>query len=192
MRKIINSGLIICSIAIGIASCSDEPTVPKPKGYFRISVPPHEYDTLPQKLPYNFFKNKAGKWEVNKRNPLWGDIYYPSLRARIQITYKPVENNIDTLLAESQKLAFKHTVKASGMREMVFENKESKSYGLLYEINGNAASPYQFFITDSTEHFIRGAVYFFSSPNADSLKPATEFIEQDVKTLMESVKWRNN
>lgn len=181
----------MCAIGLAMVSCGDEPSMPKPKGYFRITVPTHEYDTLPQALPYNFFKNKAGKWEVNKRNPLWGDIYYPTLRARIQITYKPVDNNIDTLLAESQKLAFKHTVKASGMREMVFENKASKSFGLLYEINGNAASPYQFFITDSTQHFIRGAVYFFSSPNADSLKPATEFIEQDVKTLMESVKWRN-
>lgn len=192
MKKIISRVIIFWVTALALSSCGDEPTVPKPKGYFRISVPTHEYDTLPNFLPYNFYKNKAGEWQVNKHNPLWGDIYYPSLRARIQITYKPVKNNIDTLLAESQKLAFKHTVKASGMREKVFENKNTHSFGLLYEINGNAASPYQFFITDSTHHFIRGAVYFFSAPNADSLKPATMFIENDVKALMESVKWRDN
>lgn len=178
--------IAIASLAM---SCDNDPPTPKPQGYFRIGVPTLEYSALDLGLPYGFEINQSALWEPNPRNPLWGDVYYKGLRSRIQLTYKPVANNLDTLMMESQKLAFKHTVKASGMGEQQFSNPESRVYGMLYQINGNAASPLQFYITDSTNHFLRGAVYFFSTPNADSLAPAVDFMREDVIHLIETAHW---
>lgn len=170
-------------------SCTQEPATPKPQGYFRIGLPSFEYRSLDGDYPYGFDYNQSALWETNPKKKLWGDIHYPSLKSRIQLTYKPVRNNLDTLLMESQKLAFKHTVKASGMSEQPFADLKNQVYGMLYKINGNAASPIQFYITDSTDHFLRGAVYFFSTPNADSIQPAVNFMVEDVFHLIETTHW---
>ncbi len=188
-----NKALYTLIVSALLTACTSEPTTPKPKGYFRIGVPEFSYEALAEEsntnMPYGFEINTAAQWETNPRQELWGDVYYPSLRSRIQLTYKPVDGNLDTLMMESQKLAFKHTVKASGMGEQQFINPEAKVYGMLYQINGNAASPLQFYITDSTHHFLRGAVYFFSTPNADSLQPAVDFMKEDVIHLIETAHW---
>ncbi len=127
-----------------------------------------------------------------KRQDCWVDIHYPSLRAMIQITYKPIENdNLDTLLNDMHNLVFRHTVKADGIEEKQFFNDQTKTYGTLYKLHGDAATHTQFFITDSINHFLRGVVYFDAVPNEDSLKPVNQYMYDQAIRLMETVTWQD-
>lgn len=167
--------------------------MPKPQGYFRISLADKGYTTYTGACPYSFeYANDAviGKDSTPNAEPCWINIDYPKLKARIYISYKPVTNNIATLLEDTRTMVYKHTVKADDIEEKAFTNPETHTYGNMYEIGGNAASSVQFFVTDSTRHFVRGALYFNCSPNADSLAPVIEHIKKDVVRMMETMVWK--
>jgi gliding motility-associated lipoprotein GldD len=106
------------------------------------------------------------------------------------MSFKELDNNVVQYQEESRKMAFKHSVKASGIGERPIENKSEKVYGILYEIGGNAASSIQFHVTDSTRYFLRGSLYFYAEPNADSLAPSLNFIQKDITHLIETFKWK--
>lgn len=171
-------------------ACNEEYS-PKPKGYFRITFPSAEYQAFEEDCPYQFEYNQAAK--LKSKGPCWYDITYPELKATLQITYREVtENNLDTLLAEGHRLAYKHTVKADGIDEKLYLNDEDRVYGLLYQLKGDAATSLQFFMTDSTQHFLRGVLYYYASPNADSLKPVNGFMRTEMMHLIESLQWENS
>ena len=174
-----------------LTGCKEENT-PKPRGYFRLDVPGTSYSRFtPSGCPYSFDMNSAARWIDKSR--CWGDIYYPSIRARMQLTYKPVTpQNLDTLLRDGQELALKHQVKADGMQERLYENPGKSVYGILYRIQGDAATSTQFFVTDSVNHFLRGVLYFYAPPNADSLKPVNDFMYDETTRLIESLQWQNS
>ena len=110
----------------------------------------------------------------------------------MQLTYKPVNpDNLDTLLRDGQELAMKHQVKADGMQERLYQNPEQSVYGILYRIQGDAATSTQFFVTDSVDHFLRGVLYFYAPPNADSLKPVNDFMYDETVRLVETLQWQN-
>ncbi len=113
--------------------------------------------------------------------------------ANVQFTYKPIANaeQLGQILNEAQDLAYKHTVKAEGIGEKLYQNADKKMYGILYSMQGNAASSTQFFVTDSANHFLRGVLYFYSVPNADSLKPVNEYMYNEMVQLIESLEWKN-
>ncbi|MGB0175915.1 MAG: gliding motility lipoprotein GldD [Owenweeksia sp.] len=173
------------------AACKEEYT-PKPRGYFRLNVPDTGYSRFtPSGCSYSFEMNSAARW-IDKSS-CWGDIYYPSIKARMQLTYKPVTpENLDTLLRDGQELALKHQVKADGMREREYLNPENAVYGILYQIQGDAATSSQFFVTDSANHFLRGVLYFYAPPNADSLRPVNDFMYDETVRLIESLQWQNS
>lgn len=179
-------------LAFAFGGCN-EPPAPKPVGYYRITPPPKEYKVLEEApgCPYTFKHNTSAHWEKNKHDSCWGDLVYPRLRARIQLTYRRVEGNLDTLLRESQDLAYSHTVKADGIREQVYSNTENDVHGMLFRMQGDVATATQFFVTDSTNHFLRGVVYFYAPPNADSLRPVNEYMAGEVVHLMETTRWKN-
>jgi gliding motility-associated lipoprotein GldD len=189
MKKIEYTVLIL--ILIGMVACENEPVQPKPRGYFRIETPAHEYSKLDISCPFTFDQNTHSRWIVDKKDSCWGDVYYPSLKATLQLTYKDVGDQLETLLKDSQDLAFRHTVKADGIRETQYTNPLHQTYGMYYRIQGDAASPIQFYLTDSTQHFLRGALYFYSTPNEDSLKPVIQYMEEEIIRLMESAEWKN-
>lgn len=173
-----------------LASCSD-PAVPKPTGYFRIGLPAREYRALESDCPFTFDYNHAAVVEGKPQN-CWMDVVYPRLRARIQLTYKSLnEVPLDTLLEDAHYLAFKHSVKADGIQEKLYTNREKQVYGLMYLMAGNAASTSQFFVTDSTRHFLRGVLYYYAEPNRDSIAPVDAFMQEEMARLMESLAWRN-
>lgn len=161
---------------------------PKPFGYFRIDTPEKEYQRLSENCPYSFEYNTSAK--LKSKNNCWFDIRYPDLKATLQLTYREVsENNLDTLLQEGHDLAYNHTVRADGIDERLFQNRESKVYGLMYSLKGDVATSLQFYMTDSTNHFLRGVLYYYASPNADSLQPANQFMEGELVHLIETLKW---
>ena len=105
--------------------------------------------------------------------------------------YKPVKNNLDSLIESSRKFVDKHISKASSIKEKSYENIDNNIYSIVYNIKGNeVASPYQFFATDKNNHFLRGALYFNMQPNNDSLAPVIEFIEKDIDHLINTLKWK--
>ncbi|MEK6614728.1 MAG: gliding motility lipoprotein GldD [Bacteroidota bacterium] len=128
----------------------------------------------------------------NNSEPCWKNIVYPRFRAELNLSYKHIENgsNLEKYLDDSWMLATKHQMKASGMPETPIKRDSAKVYGLMFEIEGNAASNLQFYVTDSTHHFLRGALYFFAYPNCDSLAPVIDFIKKDVERMISTLKWK--
>jgi len=181
----------VFATSIILLGCKNEYT-PKPRGYFRIDFPEKDYTLTPDFLPYRFeYPKYAALVKQNKNNEekYWIDIAYPKQKAIIHFSYKAIDNNLATYLSDSRNFAYKHTIKADAISESRFENHGKKTFGILYEIQGDAASNLQFFLTDSTTHFIRGALYFNVAPNKDSLAPVIDFIEQDIVHIMETFEW---
>lgn len=181
-------------------SCTEAP-VARPDGFMRIGLPSTEaYAPLNEAAPFGLDINAQAKvivkevlteegTEQAREGEYWLDIVYPSILSTVQFTYKPVNNNLEALVRDAQQLAYKHTVKASGMREQFFEYRDKKVYGLYYELSGASATTTQFYATDSTEHFLRGVLYHYSAPNADSLAPVTQFMREEILQLISTLNW---
>lgn len=177
--------LTLCSFFI-FMSCNND-TLPKPKAYLSLEYPNKEYQKLPISRPFTFDVLKTTIIIDEKNN--WLKIKYPNLKASIDITYRPVKNNMKELITEAEKLVFKHAVKAEQIVPKDFTNFDKRVFGSLYEITGNAASHLQFHVTDSTDNFIKGSLYFYAKPNYDSILPAVDYIKKDVLRLVESIEW---
>lgn len=175
-------------LMLAFSACGDD-TLPKPVGYLHLSYPPKSYHSLDFEKPYQF--EISNQVSVINQPKGWLKITYPKLKATIDITYRPVENNLSEILIEAEKLVFKHTIKADEILTKDYENRENQVFGTLYAINGNAASNLQFHATDSTAHFIKGSLYFYAKPNFDSLLPAVTYIKEDILRLMETLEWKN-
>ncbi|NLA24678.1 MAG: gliding motility lipoprotein GldD [Bacteroidales bacterium] len=180
--------LIIGGLLIIIISCKQNYT-PKPYGYFRIDLPKKEYKKHESEMPFSFEVPNYAFVINDSINKEWSNIDFPLNNARIYMTYKNVENNFSILSEEAREFVYKHTVKADAIKESYYGNEDEKVYGILYDIKGNAASSVQFFLTDSTKHFVRASLYFNNVPNKDSLAPVIEFIREDIVHLIETFAW---
>lgn len=175
-------------------SCNQD-YIPKPHGYFRIDFPGKNYHQIDSAaLPYKF--DVPGYSKVVPDNdrltePYWINLKIPAHKAEVHLSYKKVQNNLAKLLEDSRTLAYKHSIKADAINERIFVNSEKKVYGTIYMIDGNAASPLQFYLTDSTRNFLRGALYIREVPNIDSLRPVIDFLTPDVIRLIETTEWKH-
>ena len=164
-----------------------EDVLPKPKAYLSLEYPKKTYKKLNLNRPYSFKIATIAKVIDEANN--WLKIKYPNLKASIDLTYRPVKNNIEELLSEAEKLVFKHTVKAEQILPKDFVNLDKRVFGSMYEITGNAASHIQFHVTDSTKNFLKGSLYFYAKPNYDSILPAVAYIKEDILHLVETLEW---
>ncbi len=195
-RIIIALSLIaIALVAFLVLQSGREVGIPKPRGYFRIEFPEKTYTTFESSCPLSMELPNYSKVEIVRNqgsdDSCWFNIYYPRYKARIHCTYLPVGNNLEGMIRDAYGMAASHEVKASGMRRTLLSDEERKVYGLLYDIEGDAASQVQFFMTDSTSHFFRGSLYFFNPPNPDSIAPVLSFIREDILHIGETIRWRN-
>jgi gliding motility-associated lipoprotein GldD len=122
--------------------------------------------------------------------PCWFNIEFPGYNAKIHLSYKTIEGNLPSVLEDSYTLTYNHTIKADAITETPYINEEDNIYGLLYDLKGNTATAIQFYVTDSIRHFLRGSLYFFASPNEDSLAPVIGFFREDIIHLIETLEWR--
>lgn len=197
INKIISIILLMVALAgiIAIPSCNNEYT-PKPRGYFRIALPEKKYNLLDSIYPYTFEYPAYARITNDPLSPEeknWINIEMPVFHGRIHISYKPLtdKNSLVKFTEDTRTLALKHMSKASGIRNIVIDDPGRKMYGLVYEINGmGAASPYQFYLTDSTTHWLRGSLYFDAIPNNDSLAPVIDFVKTDIQHLFETIRWK--
>lgn len=112
------------------------------------------------------------------------------MKATLYLTYLPVKNNLKSLLKDAEKLLDEHMIKASAAHDYTYENPHENIYGIITRLEGKTASNVQFHFTDSLHYFLQGALYFHSVPKPDSLRPAVDYIEKDIKHLAETLRWR--
>ena len=179
--------IIIILLVLTFTSCKDE-VLPKPAGFLRLDYPEAKYLNFENTCPFSFEMNETAV--IHGAQECGFTITYPKKKATIYLTYKPVNNNIEKLLRDAQKLTYEHVIKADDILEQPYLNPQKKVYGMFYQVNGNAATNSQFYVTDSTRHFITGSVYFYAKPNFDSIMPAASYIKNDMQRFMETLKWK--
>jgi len=166
---------------------------PKPKGYNRIDLPEAKYVKLKEKAPYTFELSAYTKVRPDSSKiaePYWFHVIYPDFDAEIQLTYKKVPNNktFDEFIEDSHILLNKHMERAYEIKDFVIKTP-SKKTAAVFELSGDVPSQFQFYISDSTTHFLRGALYFKTATKNDSLKPVIEFIKKDILHMLNTCEW---
>ena len=192
---------MLCSAALcaGLASChSRQHDTPKPQAYLRIDMPAHKYtvcDTAP--LPFTFERSSHSqlKWKENpdRSQDRWFTLEYPEYKGYVFLSYKRLHGakELRAQVDTTYRFVEDNFHYSSGVDENRLLDHQHCLYGTTYRLKGqNMASTYQFWLTDSTNHFLRGVLYIDVTPNNDSLAPVLEFIQTDMNHLMESVRWR--
>ncbi|TWO32116.1 gliding motility lipoprotein GldD [Seonamhaeicola sediminis] len=184
--------LILICVACG------EDYKPKPKAFLRLEYPEAKYVTSNIEVPFTFEANLLAKKislkKIEAPTESYGvNLEYPSLKGTIFLTYKAVEaneENLENFLRDAQKFTLEHTKKADEIPVTPYENSYQKVYGALSEVRGNVASPVQFYVTDSVNHFLTGSLYFYARPNYDSILPAANYLQKDIIHIMETINWK--
>lgn len=180
-----------------VVSCNSDYT-PKPRGYFKIQFPKKEYQVFNQPgYPYSFeypvyarvLKDSSFFGEATE-NPWWINIDFPQFNGRVYVSYKDVRNtSFDKLIKDAFTMTNKHTMKAYSIDNSLMSTPNN-IHGVFFEVGGEVATANQFFLTDSTRHFLRGALYFDATPNEDSLGIVNRFLIEDVRHLINTFKWK--
>ncbi|WP_449301363.1 gliding motility lipoprotein GldD [Pontibacter locisalis] len=178
-----------------MVACSAEYT-PKPKGFNRIDLPSQTYQSLQEEHPYQFEYSQHAKIRPDSSliaQPHWINIIYPNLGANVQLTYKELNNDpekLNDLIEDARKLTGKHQVKAYSIEETEVRIP-SGDVASVFELEGEVPSQFQFYVTDSTDHFLRGALYFRTATQNDSLAPVIDFVKKDIIHLLNTLKWKD-
>lgn len=177
-----------------VVGCGNNNFNPKPKGYNRIELVPAEYQMLADSFPFQMEYSTQAKilkdssWIAER---YWFDLYYEKLGANIQVTYKPVKNNRDLLeeyLMDSYKLTSEHKVKAYAIDESIITLNNGVKATVM-ELSGEVPTQFQFHVTDSTEHFLRCALYFKTATQNDSLRPVINYVKMDMLHMLNTLTW---
>ena len=189
--------LCLIFLAISVAACNS-PYTPRPQGYFKIDFPEHEYKQFDQPgYPYTFeypvYANvlkDSTFFEDKPENPYWINIDFPRFSGKIYISYKAIgRNDLNKLINDAFNMTYKHSTRATEIVDSAMRTPNGVS-GVFFSVGGNAATAKQFFVTDSVRHFLRGALYFDASPNEDSLGVVNNFLQEDMKHLINTFRWK--
>ncbi len=191
----------------------------KKKGYFKIDLPKHDYVSFDKPdFPYSFdypayaqVMKDSTYFDSNPENPWWINIDFPGLNARIFLSYKVIGgkamykikqpdgsykdstgiNQFDKMVNDAFNLTNKNQAISSSIKDSFFHTRNGIT-GVFFKVGGNAATAKQFFVSDTSKHFLRGALYFDATPNVDSLKPVQDFLQVDMDRLINSFRWKGN
>ena len=191
--------VLLFAFCVLLSSCHGD-YAPKQKAYPRVIFPEKKYELYnPAECPFKFEKpvytnvsrDTTYFGEKLRSDQCWLNVYFPSLNGVINLTYKDINDtmNLERLVEDAHKMAFKHTKKANYIDEIKIDNAHGVG-GILYDLGGDAASNVQFFLTDTNKHFIRGALYFYSQPNADSMAPVLKFVKADMQQMIKTFEWK--
>ena len=184
---------MLLSSTLLLSSCEEEYT-PRPRGFFRLAMPEKKFmsaETFGCPFAFQIPDYAITSLDSDKQTePCWINVFFKPFNATLYLSYKPVNNNLEKLLEDSRQFTNKHMSVASGIEEQNIFNPDGKVFGLLERVKGNAASPLQFFVTDSTKNFLRGSLYFYAVPQPDSIAPAVEFLSKDIDRLIETFRWK--
>ena len=182
-----NKFFALVGLAICLLSCNNE-SVPRPTSQLRLEYPEATYYSKESKYPFSFDINEFST--VVSKDDGAIEVHYPKMKATVYLSYKTINNDLEKLLTDAQKLTYKlHVLKADEIIEQPYVNPDKKVYGMFYTVGGDAASNALFYATDSTKNFVTASVYFYTKPNFDSILPASSYITKDMKKMLESIKW---
>ena len=196
VRALLLAGIFLL---LTLTACSDFVEVPKPRAYPKVVYPKKEYvlfdkaycDFTFEVPKYSVIEQDTLFFEEKAKDDCWFNIKVPELSAQIYCSYYPVSSRAryDELVADAFTMASKHNIKASYIEEIPVHRAEANVHGIIFQIQGPAASYYQFFVSDSTSNFLRGALYFNTQSRPDSLAPVIDFMRADLDHLIETIKW---
>lgn len=178
-----------------LAGCGNHDYSPKPRGYFRIKFPAKAYQDYGGGCPFTFQYPAYARIEPDTKpdaKPCWINVQFPDFNGTLHLSYENIDSKakFNELVEDARTFAFKHTVKATSIDQGMIAYPDRKVYGIYYTIDGNAASSAQFFLTDSTRHYIRAALYFRSEPRLDSIQPVLDFVKKDMDVMIHSFRWK--
>ena len=190
----------LCVFVFVLNSCNEYVPVPKPRAYPKVVYPEKAYQRFDQtycnfsfEMPkYAVIERDTTFFDEKPRSDCWFNVVVPDLNAKIYCSYYPITGRarFDELVQDAFTMAQKHNIKASYIEEIPVHRDADHVHGIIFSIEGAAASSYQFFVTDSTSNFLRGALYFNSQARPDSLAPVLAFMKQDVDRLVETIHWQ--
>ncbi len=187
----------LLAILLIFSSCNSN-FVPKPEGYFKIDLPEKKYQQFNEPgYPYSFeypvyatVSKDSSFFGDSPENPWWINIEFPQFHGNIYISYKLIgQYKLNSLVNDAYNMTNKHTLKASAIDDSPIHTPNNV-HGMFFKVAGEVATSEQFFLTDSTKNFLRGALYFNATPNQDSLRPVNDFIVADMHHLINSFKWK--
>jgi gliding motility-associated lipoprotein GldD len=206
------SGSVLFTLVAFIFACNSDYT-PKPRSYFKIALPQRAYKEFnepgyPYAFEYPVYASISKEADSSSNNPYWINVNFDQFQGRIYLSYKSingstvykiktangykdsvVNNSFESLREEAYKMTYKHTIKASGIIDSAFAT-DNGSTGVYFYVAGEAATSKQFYVADTARHFLRGALYFDASPNADSISVVSDFLEEDIKHLLRTLRWK--
>lgn len=215
-KKWLTERIFYLFLVLIIASCNSNYTSKK-TGYFKIDFPKKQYTTFNEVgYPYSFeypiyarIAKDSSYFDEGAKNPYWINIEFPTFNGTIFISYKQIGgtsvykvknkdgsyrdsigvNNFEKMVNDAFNLTYKNDVKAYSIEDSLMHTPNNIT-GVFFKVSGNVATANQFFLTDSVYHFLRGALYFDATPNEDSLRPVNAFLQQDMKHLINTLKWK--
>ncbi|MCO6498136.1 MAG: hypothetical protein J5I50_10785 [Chitinophagaceae bacterium] len=196
------------------ASCNS-PYTHKKTGYFEIDLPEKAYQTFSEAgYPYTFeypvyAEVVKDSTFFDSDNPYWININFPQFNGKIYISYKDIggvstykikgadgkyrdstaKNDFYKMVNDAYNLSFKNDIKAYSIEDSVMHTPNGIG-GVYFSLSGNVATAQQFFLSDTTKHFLRGALYFNVTPNQDSLMPVDNFLKSDMFHLINTLQWK--
>ena len=187
---------LICALLISALIGCVSPPIPRQKGYFKITLPNQDFmmdtTTCGSSFEIPIYSHLETVISDKSGESCWFNLRFSDFNARLHCTDVPINNNLESLMIDAQELVFSHDMKASGISRIRVEgggNSEKHTTGVLYHLEGPVATPIQFFVTDSTKHFLRGSLYFDNKPNPDSTAPVIDRLLSDVEHFMRTVSW---
>lgn len=201
MRRYVSAVFTLAlALALFEVSCSDPVEIPKPRAFPRVIYPEKQWTVFSEKgCPFEFEAPTYAKVERDTTffdreagSDCWFNLSVPALNAKIFCSYYPIASraDFDKFVSDAFAMTNKHTIKANYIDEIPIHRPEDRVHGLVFAVEGPAASSYQFFLTDSTRHFLRGALYFETQSRPDSLAPVIEFMRADLEKLTGTLRWR--
>lgn len=193
--RLLYMGICLALISCGTVTEEENTSMPRPKGFPALEIPGHYYKSVEKGHPFTF---ELSRFAVVKKDsfalaePHWLYIYYPRWDAFIQLTYKSVggdRKRVDKMIRDSYVLASKHQMKANRIEDAILTTRDGRKATVI-ELDGEVATPFQFFTTDSTTHFLRGAVYLNTAMKNDSLAPVIRYLKDDAIHLIQTLRWK--
>jgi len=189
--------LIILLISLSLASCGGNDkykvNVPQAKKYTAPKLPAHKYKEYVSNCGYRFkspelftikdVKDDKGNLTCHK------DIDLGALNGIMHFSYISMVEKLSTYVNYANDKVDEHKIKATAIKDQQILKPNSKVYGTFFELQGDVATPFQFYLTDSTKYFVSGVVYFNCRPNYDSLKPSIDYLKKDLLEIVNSFQW---
>lgn len=192
---------LLLFVLIFFASCESPVYNPKPRAYPKVEYPTRTYQAFDEDYCAFRFEHPdymqviqdERYFDEASKHECWFDLYMKDFDSRLHCTYYPINSRgeFEKLLVDAFELAGKHNMRADYIEERPIE-RPGNVKGFAFDIEGAAASPFQFFVTDSTRHFLRASLYFNTQARPDSLAPVYDFVKKDIEHLIQTFSWKEN